>query len=95
MKKVLSIVFVSSLSALFVSCCPSMEEIEARKKAHDDSVVVIMQQRIDSLVKVTAKTPDANSIAAFAQQQADSLAKLAEAEAATTNEAAAKAGKTH
>lgn len=66
MKKVLSILAVAALSAAFVSCGPSKEEIEAKEKAKADSV------------------------AAVAQQQADSLAKVAEAEAMAASEAMAK-----
>lgn len=67
MKKVFSIVAVAAMSAAFVACGPSKEELAARQKQIDDSV------------------------AAVAQAQADSLAKVAEAEAAAAAEAAAKA----
>ena len=52
MKKVLSIVAVAALSAAFVSCGPSKEEIEAREKAKADSVAAVAQAQADSLAKV-------------------------------------------
>ena len=50
MKKVLSIVAVAALSAAFVACGPSKEEIEAKEKAKADSIAVA-----DSLAKAAEK----------------------------------------
>ncbi len=83
MKKVLSIVAVAVLSAAFVSCGPSKEEMEARAKAVSDSTAAVAQAQADSLAKVTADA-EAAMMAAAAHvtdslkmaHEADSLAHL-------------------
>jgi len=83
MKKVLSIVAVAVLSAAFVSCGPSKEEMEARAKAVSDSTAAVAQAQADSLAKVAADA-EAAMMAAQAHvedslkmvHEADSLAHL-------------------
>ncbi len=72
MKKVLSIVAVAALSAAFVSCGPSKEEMEARAKVVEDSTAAVAQVQADSLAKVAADAEAA--VAAAATAAADSLA---------------------
>lgn len=80
MKKVLSIIAVAALSAAFVSCGPSKEEIEAKEKAKADSIAAVEQTTADSLAKVAeaevAAAAEAAAIAAKADSTrvADSLA---------------------
>lgn len=88
MKKVLSIVAVAALSAAFVSCGPSKEEIEAREKAKADSIAAVAQAQADSLAKV-AEAEAAAAAEAAAKMQADST-RMADSVAA-----AAKGGKKH
>lgn len=88
MKKVLSIVAVAALSAAFVSCGPSKEELEAREKAKADSIAAVAQQQADSLAKV-AEAEAAAAAAAAETAKADS-ARMADSIAA-----AAKPGKKH
>ena len=88
MKKVLSIVAVAVLSAAFVSCGPSKEEMAAKQKQTEDSIAAVAQQQADSLAKVAemamaAEAHMADSLAAV--HVADSIAA-----AATT-----KGGKKH
>jgi regulator of protease activity HflC (stomatin/prohibitin superfamily) len=87
MKKVLSIVAVAALSAAFVSCGPSKEELEAREKAKADSIAAVAQAQADSLAKV------AEAEAAAAQAQAD--AAKADSARVADSLAAAKPGKKH
>jgi hypothetical protein len=83
MKKVLSIVAVAALSAAFVACGPSKEEIEAREKAKADSIAAVEKAKADSIAAAEA----AAAAEAEARQKqiadstaaADSLAKAAEA----------------
>ena len=88
MKKVLSIVAVAALSAAFVSCGPSKEELEAREKAKADSIAAVAQQQADSLAKV-AEAEAAMANEAAAKAQADST-RIADSVAANT-----KGGKKH
>ncbi len=86
MKKVLSIVAVAALSAAFVSCGPSKEELAAKQKVTDDSIARI--------VFVADSTAQADTLAAQtlrAEQAA--LAAPTETAAATTETASAKDGK--
>ena len=83
MKKVLSIVAVAALSAAFVSCGPSKEEMEARAKVVEDSTAAVAQVQADSLAKVAADAEAAmmamNAHIADSTMQAhvaDSLAQL-------------------
>lgn len=85
MKKVLSIIAVAALSATFVACGPSKEEIEAREKAKaDDSIAAVEKMKQDSIAAVEAQAAaDAAAAAEKAKADsariADSLAKLAPA----------------
>ena len=78
MKKVLSIVAVAALSAAFVSCGPSKEEIEAKEKAKADSIAAVAQAQADSLAKVAAEAEA--KVAAEAAHVADSLKAVHEAD---------------
>ena len=89
MKKVLSIVAVAVLSAAFVSCGPSKEEMEARAKAVSDSTAAVAQAQADSLAKVAADAEAA--VAAAAAHVADSLKMVHEADSL----AHLKGGKKH
>ncbi len=84
MKKVLSIIAVAALSATFVACGPSKEEIEAREKAKADSIAAVEKMKQDSIAAVEAQAAaDAAAAAEKAKADstriADSLAKLAPA----------------
>jgi hypothetical protein len=87
MKKVLSIIAVAALSAAFVSCGPSKEEIEAKEKAKADSVAAVAQAQADSLAKV-AEAEAAVAAEATAKMKQDSI-HMAD------SLAAAKGGKKH
>ncbi len=83
MKKVLSIVAVAALSAAFVSCGPSKEELEAKAQKAADSAAAAVQAQTDSLAKVAADAEAATMAAAAhvadstrAAFVADSLAHL-------------------
>lgn len=84
MKKVLSIVAVAALSAAFVSCGPSKEEIEAKEKAKADSIAAVAQAQADSLAKVAeAEAAAAAAAEATAKAAADST-RMADSVAAAT-----------
>lgn len=87
MKKVLSIVAVAALSAAFVSCGPSKEELEKRAKEVADSTAAVAQAQADSLAKVAADAEAA--AAAAATHVADST------RAAFVADSTAHAGKKH
>jgi hypothetical protein len=89
MKKVLSIVAVAALSAAFVSCGPSKEEIEAREKQKADSIAQVEQAAADSLAKVAEAEAAAAAMAASEAAKADSV-KMADSLAMH-----AKGGKKH
>jgi hypothetical protein len=82
MKKVLSIVAVAALSAAFVACGPSKEEIEAKEKAKADSIAAVEKQKTDSIAAAEAAMAEQNAMAEKAKADstamADSLAKAAE-----------------
>ncbi len=86
MKKVLSIVAVAVLSAAFVSCGPSKEEMAAKQKQTEDSLAAVAQQQADSLAKVAEAAMAAEAAAKMA---ADST-RMADSVAAAT-----KGGKKH
>jgi hypothetical protein len=73
MKKVLSIVAVAALSAAFVACGPSKEQIEAQEKAKADSIAGVEKQKQDSIAAVEAAAAEA--AAAAEKAKADSTAK--------------------
>jgi hypothetical protein len=90
MKKVLSIVAVAALSAAFVSCGPSKEELAAKQKQTEDSIAAVAQAQADSLAKV-AEAEAAAAAEATAKAAADS-ARVADSLAKATP---AKGGKKH
>ncbi len=82
MKKVLSIVAVAALSAAFVACGPSKEEIEATEKHKADSIAAVEKAKTDSIAAAEAAAAEAAAAAEKAKADstamADSLAKAAE-----------------
>ena len=82
MKKVLSIVAVAALSAAFVACGPSKEEIEAKEKAKADSIAAVEKAKTDSIAAAEAAAAEqaaaAEKMKADSIAMADSLAKAAE-----------------
>ena len=87
MKKVFSIIAVAALTATFVACGHSKEELEAAEKAKADSIAAVVLA--DSLANVAK----ADSIAAVEKAAADSLAAAAAADSIAKAEAEAKGGK--
>ncbi|MCC6181308.1 MAG: hypothetical protein IT237_05695 [Bacteroidia bacterium] len=84
MKKVFSIVAVAAMSAAFVACGPSKEELAARQKQIDDSVAAVAQAQADSLAKVAeAEAAAAAAAEAAAKAKADST-RIADSVAAAT-----------
>ncbi len=84
MKKVLSIVAVAALSAAFVACGPSKEQIEAAEKMKADSIAAVEKIKQDSIAAVEAEAAAAAAATAAAEKakadsvaMADSLAKHA------------------
>jgi len=82
MKKVLSIVAIAALSATFVACGPSKEEIAAKEKAMQDSIAAVDKMKQDSIAAVEAEAAKVAEMAAAAEKMkadsirmADSLAK--------------------
>ena len=86
MKKVLSLIAVAALTATFVACGPSKEELEAAEKAKADSISAV------ALADSLANVAKADSIAAVEKAAADSLAAAA-ADSIAKAEASAKGGK--
>ncbi len=79
MKKVLSIVAVAAISATFVACGPSKEEIEAAEKRKADSIAAVDKQKQDSILAAEAELERQAAEAAEKMKQdsirvADSLA---------------------
>jgi thiamine biosynthesis lipoprotein ApbE len=75
MKKVLSIVAIAALTAGFVACGPSKEEIEKREKAKADSIAAVEQQRQDSIAAAEAEAAKAAEAAAAETAKQDSIRK--------------------
>ena len=67
MKKVLSIVAIAALSASFVACGPSKEEMEAKEKAKADSIAAVEKADQDSIAAAEAEA------AKLAQEAADKM----------------------
>ena len=86
MKKVLSLIAVAALTATFVACGHSKEELEAAEKAKADSISAV------ALADSLANVAKADSIAAVEKAAADSLAAAA-ADSIAKAEAEAKGGK--
>lgn len=83
MKKVLSIVTLAAMTAAFVACGPSKEEMEAAEKHKADSIAAVEKQKADSIAAAeaeAAKAAEANAARiADSTKMADSLAKASEA----------------
>ena len=81
MKKVLSIVAVAAITAAFVACGPSKEEIEMKEKAKADSIAAVEKAKTDSIAAAEAAVAEAAAAAEKAKADstamADSLAKMA------------------
>jgi hypothetical protein len=73
MKKVFSIIAVAALSAAFVACGPSKEEIEAREKAKADSIAAVEKAKADSIAAA-----EAEAAAQAAAAQAEAAKKMAD-----------------
>ena len=82
MKKVLSIVAVAALSAAFVACGPSKEELEAREKAKADSIAAVEKAKQDSIAAVEAEAAKAAEAAAAAAKAKADSARVADSLAA-------------
>lgn len=85
MKKVLSIVAVAALSAAFVACGPSKEELEKREQLKQDSIAAVEKAKQDSIAAAAAEME--RVAAENAKRMADST-RMADSVAA-----AAKGGK--
>ena len=55
MKKVFSIVAVAALSAAFVACGPSKEEMEKIEQAKQDSIAAVEKAKQDSIAAAEAE----------------------------------------
>lgn len=82
MKKVLSIVAVAAISATFVACGPSKEEIEAAEKKKADSIAAADKAKQDSILAAEAEIAKQAAEAAEKAKQdsihmADSIAAAA------------------
>ena len=82
MKKVLSIVAVAALTAGFVACGPSKEEMEAREKAKADSIAAVEKAAQDSIAAAEAEAAkkaeeEAMKMKADSTRMADSVAAAA------------------
>ena len=86
MKKVLSIVAIAALTAGFVACGPSKEEMEAREKAKADSNAAVEKAAQDSIAAAEAE-------AAKVAEEAAAAAKADSARVADSIAAASKGGK--
>jgi len=82
MKKVFSIVAVAALSAAFVACGQSKEELEKIAQAKQDSIAAVQKAQQDSLAAAEAEAAKAAEAAA-AQAKLDS-ARVADSLAAAT-----------
>jgi len=70
MKKVFSIVAVAALSAAFVACGPSKEEMEKIEQAKQDSIAAVEKAKQDSIAAAEAEL--AKAAEAAMQAKADS-----------------------
>lgn len=90
MKKVLSIVAIAALTAGFVACGPSKEEIEKRDKEKADSIAAVEKQKQDSIAAAEAEAARAAEAAAAAEKAKADSTRIADSIAAKT-----KGGKKH
>lgn len=78
MKKVLSIITVAALSAAFVACGPSKEEIEKREKEKQDSIAAVEKAKQDSIAAAEAEAAVAAEAAAAAEKAKADSARVAD-----------------
>ena len=78
MKKVLSIVAVAALTAAFVACGPSKEQIEATEKAKADSIAAVEKAKQDSIAAAEAEAAKAAEAAAAAEKAKQDSARVAD-----------------
>jgi hypothetical protein len=71
MKKVLSLIAVVAMTAAFVACGPSKEEMERREQAKHDSIAAVEKAKQDSIAEAAADA-DRLEQEAKMQQMADS-----------------------
>ncbi|HEY1039681.1 MAG TPA: hypothetical protein VGF30_09770 [Bacteroidia bacterium] len=83
MKKVLSLIAIAAVSATFVACGPSAEEIEAAKKKTEDSIRIADSTANAAAAAQLAEQAKADSIAKAEMMKADS-ARIADSIAAAT-----------
>jgi hypothetical protein len=81
MKKVLSMIAVAAVSAAFVACGPSKEELEKREQAKQDSIAAVEKQKQDSIAAAAAEAE--RMAEANAQHMADST-RMADSVAAAS-----------
>lgn len=82
MKKVLSIVAIAALTAGFVACGPSKEEIEKREKEKADSIAAVEKTKQDSIAAAEAEAAHAAEATAAAAAHAADSARVADSIAA-------------
>jgi hypothetical protein len=90
MKKVLSIVAIAALTAGFVACGPSKEEIEKAEKLKADSIAAVEKQKQDSIAAAEAEAAKAAEMAAAAEKAKADSTRMADSIAH-----AGKGGKKH
>ena len=73
MKKVLSIIAIAAVSATFVACGPSAEEVAAQEKAKADSLEQVRIQDSTNAAMETQRINDSIAQAEAAKKIADSL----------------------
>lgn len=83
MKKVFSIVAVAALSAAFVACGPSKEEMEKIEQAKQDSIAAVEKAKQDSIAAAEAE----------AAKMAEEAAMKAKADSARVADSLAAASK--
>lgn len=72
MKKVLSLIAVAAISATFVACGPSKEDLEKAEKAKQDSIAMADSIANAEAAAKLAEQAKADSIAMVEQAKADS-----------------------
>ncbi|MCW3077286.1 MAG: hypothetical protein JWO32_1895 [Bacteroidetes bacterium] len=90
MKKVLSIVAIAALTAGFVACGPSKEEIEKREKEKADSIAAVEKTKQDSIAAVEAEAAKAAEMSAASEKMKADSTRMADSIAHAT-----KGGKKH
>lgn len=82
MKKVLSVIAIAAVSAVFVACGPSKEEQEAAAKRVADSIATADSIANAQAAEELKKQAEADSIAKAAAQMAADSARIADSIAA-------------